>query len=35
MCVPLYFEGTSRRKVKRREKAGVLREIVYGEADNA
>ena len=31
MCVPLYFDGDSRRVAKRREKAGVLRDIVYGE----
>lgn len=30
MCVPMVFEGDSRRASRRKEKAGILRDIVYG-----
>ena len=33
MCVPMIFTGDSRRVEKRKEKASVLREIIYGNSD--
>lgn len=35
MCVPMVFSGDSRRVEKRKEKANVLREIVFGKTEEA
>lgn len=35
MCVPMVFTGDSRRVGIRKEKANILREIVYGKAEDA
>lgn len=35
MCVPMVFNGDSRRVEKRKEKANVLREIVFGKTEPA
>lgn len=35
MCVPMVFSGDSRRVEKRKEKANILREIVFGRQEEA
>lgn len=35
MCVPMVFSGDSRRVEKRKEKANILREIVFGRREEA